>query len=252
MIYIGDVSGGFNKTITVSDNGLAFNRRKKSFFYPWEKITNIFPWRKFNVLTVIDKDGNTLSGFVTSHKVHGNVWRNMDYISKTWEKYIRLDIENAKFKYPQWCRKRDDVLTLENVFLGLVGGPVIIAMACGALFENGWELSIFEDWAIIFAFLFGLYGLIFGYFNLIERKRKKIRNVAVDENNLYITYDDNCTKEFNLTSVYKHNLTKGRYKGKIIFYDGKKKLYHLERLSYWPILRKYLLSKLEPSAKTDD
>jgi len=248
MIIIPDVAGGYRGLIYITEEGLIYRRtRKGDIFYEWKRITNIFPWGRFNLLTIIDEDQNVSSGFVFADRKYGRPLKKIDYIFRVWGDKIQQKSESVYFEYPAWCRKQDSKSYVENAFWGLAGGMVIIAIALAAMRENNWQISnIKEDWPIALGFLFGLYGLVFGVSNLIKRRRKKVSEIKVGENNLKIIYEDGSSKQFELTQVRKHNLAKRRYKGEIIFKDASK-IEHLERVSYWPILREYLLSKLQLS-----
>jgi len=246
MVVIPSISGRLRGIINITDDGLMYRTTKSSTFYPWEKITNIFTWRKFNVLTIIDENLNISSGFIFADRKHGRPLEKIDYISKTWEEKIKQNQKNVYFEYPDWCSEKERQLYLENIFWGLAGGALIIAVGFAAFVEEGsGPFSIKDDWPIIAGFLVGSYGLVLGLANLIERRHKKISEILPGENHLDVIYEDGSQKRFDLESVRKHNLMKRRYKGTIVF-EGGLKLEHLERISYWPILREYLLSRLEP------
>jgi hypothetical protein len=68
---------------------------------------------------------------------------------------------------------------------------------------------------------------------------------------LKVSFVDGGTEELPLQSIRRYAFDINAYSAFIVFSDGTK-LIHLERVSYWPILREYLLSKLEPSGKTND
>jgi len=74
--------------------------------------------------------------------------------------------------------------------------------------------------------------------------RKKYDKIQIRDTEIEVLYQDGSKKIFNARDIKSCRLAYPRYTGRIIFKDGTI-LGHLERVSYWPILRGYLLSKLD-------
>jgi len=111
--------------------------------------------------------------------------------------------------------------------------------------ENAWKIvSLTEDWMIILGFLFGLYAFKMGFSNVIKIKSKMIDIVKFNESTLEVIYDDGSNRICDLSQVKKHTLKDHYSKGKLVFRDGFV-LENLERVSYWPILRKKILLRLQ-------
>ncbi len=251
MIYIPRVSGGVKGVLNIFPEGLQYIGPAKRYLFKWSKISNIFPWRHFNVLTVID-DTEIIEGRVFGDRKHGNSWKKMDYIFKIWGEKIEESMEEVYFKYPSWCREKEVIFRRENVCWGFGGGLVILIMVLAAMrSENWWPLQFGDDWPIAMAFLFAIYGFILGGVNWIKLKQKNISQIEIGDSGLNVIYEDGNEKQFYFTQVKKYYLGKRRYKGKMIFEDSSE-LEHLERLSYWPVLRERLLSRLEPSEEDKD
>lgn len=246
MIIVSNTSGGIKNVILINSEGLTFKYKSRiEQFFTWEEITNIFPWRRFNAMTVIGQNNKVATGWVMGDREHGNSWKKMDYIYRTWEERLKQTGMRGYFEYPPWCKEKENQLHLQNIIWGIGGGLLINLMVFVALQENGWRvLNLKEDWPIIAALVFGIYALIFGVNSVIARNRKSAVEATLEEDVLEVIFEDGMIKQCNLANVRKHNLSKHYYKGMVISKDGLK-FEHLERLSYWPILRELLLEKLE-------
>jgi len=246
MIFIIHVTGGVKGLFNIVPEGLQYVSPAKRYLFEWSEISNIFPWKKPNALTVIDVNGETSTGMVFGDRKHGNSWKKMDYIFKIWGEKIKESMEEVYFEYPSWCREKEVIFRRENVYWGFGGGLIILLMVLAAMrSENWWPLQFGDDWPIAMAFLFAIFGFVFGGANWKKLKQKDISQIEIDDSGLNVIYEDGNERQFYFSQVKKHHLSKRCYKGKMIFEDGSE-LEHLERLSYWPILREYLLSRLEP------
>ena len=252
MIYIPDVSGGVKGLFNIVPEGLEYVSPAKRYVFKWSKISNIFPWKKPNALTVIDVNGEASTGIVFGDRKHGNSWKKMDYIFQQWGQGLKKSSTYSVFEYPNWVEENEAKSRMYNLFWSIGGGLIIILMCVAALRENNWSISnIKDDWPIIFAFLFGLCGLYSGFTIILNRKKIKWKEILVDEHGVTVIYNNGTNATLDLFRVKKHNLSKHRYKGTIVFQDGTK-LINLERASYWPVLREYLLSRLEPLEEDKD
>jgi len=97
-------------------------------------------------------------------------------------------------------------------------------------------------------------GLVFFFGSLIYLKKyfeKKVKEIFLSGYTINVMYDDQTIRSFNILGIRKFKLQNPNNIGTIILGDGTK-IKHVDRVSYWPILQEYLLSKLEPSEKPEN
>ena len=87
---------------------------------------------------------------------------------------------------------------------------------------------------------------------LMIRFSKRFFNIMIlNDSILKVNFINGHSREFSIDEIKEYFFELKAKNAHIVLSDGIT-LQHLERVSYWPILRKYLLPKLEPSAETDD
>lgn len=236
----------FEDTVTVSKEGLTFEKPKSKRSYKWEEITNIFNWLRASVLCIIDIHGNVNCGNIgpSSFRTYEE---DIMYIWQEWFKNTPSKDKITSFKYPHWCLKKEKGLAIRNTFEGICGGIVgwglgILCLALNIIDSlKAWVLLVFV----------GIAGLLFFIWSLVNFKKymeKIFHHISVAANTINVIYEDGTTCSYNIPSVRKVKLQNPANIGTIIFENGTK-IKHLDRVSYWPILREYLLSKLEPVEK---
>jgi len=100
---------------------------------------------------------------------------------------------------------------------------------------------------MFFLFLFLSGPLLLDAFTMRVSKRF-FKIIILGDSILNVCFTNGRTREFSISEIEKCFFKPTAKNAYVIFSDGTR-LVHLERISYWPILREYLLSKLEPSAK---
>ena len=95
----------------------------------------------------------------------------------------------------------------------------------------------------------GIAGLLFFIWSLVNFKKyveKSFRRISIVGNTVEVTYDEHITRPFDILGK-KEFLFQDRTNNVTVVFEDGSKLRYVERVSYWPVLRGYLLSKLEPS-----
>jgi len=236
--------------IDISEDGLTFRDIKRKTFCQWESITHIFRWSLFNLLVVIDVDGNVSIGNAYPDSTFRKSSEKVKYIWNVWRNKI-LDAQDiTKFEYSRWCRRKELPMFLSNAILGVGFGLCVIGLTVYIFATEDWEAGAeFRSFfALIAGVMLSLYALGFGIHNLLEHLRKKLREISLLEDGLQVVYDNGAITNLDINKIRKYHLENPRNIGTLIFEDGTK-LRNLDRLSHWVILREYLLSKLEPKER---
>lgn len=236
----------FEDTVTVSKEGLTFEKPKNKRLYKWEEITNIFNWLRASVICIIDAQGNVNCGNIgpSNFKTYDE---DLNYIWQEWFNNIPAKETIKSFEYPHWCIKKEKGLAIRNVFEGICGGIVIWGLGTLCLALN--IVDSLKAW--VFLVSGGIVGLLFFIWSLVNFKKyigRNFKHISVTGSIINVIYEDGTTCSYNIPSVRKVKLHSPANIEAIIFENGTK-IKHLDRVSYWPILRDYLLSKLEPTEK---
>ena len=117
-----------------------------------------------------------------------------------------------------------------------------------SLFEANWDIGDIGLFPFIGGALLCLFFFWYGFYGLFRRLGKNFDEIHIFENDIEILYEDGSTGIFNVTDIRKYRLTNPWNIGKIVFKDGTT-IRDVERVSYWPILRKYLLARVDPLGK---
>lgn len=152
----------------------------------------------------------------------------------------QMDVQKVDFSHPtRWIKSKQSFFKMHCILFALC------VLATGYLGRNlvGWGPYLFPlPFLIIFV-------IIVLREWLLNRGRKCLLSAKVSENQLTCKDEDGQSQTKNLSQVKSFKLDK--IKGYLEFSDGTK-LLDLEKLRYWPILREYLLSELEPPEKHEN
>jgi len=253
MIVVVQPRERYREIIDISEEGIIFKVIRRKTLYEWEKIIHIFRWTRFNMLTVVDDEGNVSTGNVFPDKSFRKASEKVKYIWNVWRNRIIDARQINSFEYSQWCRQKELQLTLQNFILGFGVGLCFMGLGIYIFLTEDWRnWKEFESYfAPVGGILFGLFALWFGIYNLLKRIRKKITTMSFDADDIQVLYDNGSVDIFNIRNIKKYLLENPRNIGTLIFENGTK-LQHLDRMSYWPVLRERLLSRLEPSEENKD
>lgn len=236
----------YNKIIHVSDEGLIFKDTRTEVLKKWDQIKHIFRWTRFNVLVVIDKNGDVSVGnafadksFQTSSQKIANIW-------DTW----KIKLKNAQpvdmFEYPNWCNQEESYIASQNIFWGLGAGVVFLFFSIKIFFDEDWR-----KWEGLHEYIGPFGGIMFALYcfwcvicSFILRTKRKISKLHLDGNSLRVAYNNGSIDVLDIRDIKKCRLKNPRNWGYIVFQNGTK-LKALDRLSYWPVLQEHLLSILE-------
>ena len=104
---------------------------------------------------------------------------------------------------------------------------------------------------LIFVFFLFLSGPFLLDALSIRVSKKFFKIIILHDSILNINFINGRVCQFSISEVEKCFFKPAAKNAHLILSDGTR-LFHLERVSYWPILREYLLSKLKPTEKNDE
>ncbi len=146
----------------------------------------------------------------------------------------KVDITNVEFSHPpRWIKSKRRLSKMR--YIGFPSGALLMVLI-------GLELKGYGPYIFSLPFVFWVVISTISTW-LYNRKNKGLLSLKVSDAN--ITWQDqyHYSGTRNISDIISFNLEKTE--GSIQFLGGRK-LTNLEELRYWPILREYLLSKLEP------
>jgi hypothetical protein len=245
MVTIVAPAKTYGAIIHVAEKGVIFKRIRAERIYEWERITHIFRWRRWNLLTVITAEGTVATGNVYPDEHFRKASEKITHIWDVWKGQI-VEGENIRtFEYPAWCRDEEARLTLHNAFTGIGAGIILSFLLARLFLEDSWKnWTTFKDALMpVGGVLLAMYAFIFGLKNLIEHFKNKPVELIIENSDIQVLYSSGDAATLKIGDIQKHELEDVRSLGVLVFKDGTK-LKRLDRFSYWPILRDYLLSKL--------
>jgi len=152
----------------------------------------------------------------------------------------KIDVKKVDFSHPtRWVKSKYRFFKMHCIFFAF---GVLAMIYVGSNFK-GWGPYLFP---LPFLFLFSIIILVEW---LINHSHQCLLSLKVHEDKLTWRDEFGRADTKSLSEVKSFKLDK--IKGCLEFSDGAK-LRDLEKLRYWPILREYLLSKLEPKEKNDN
>jgi len=249
MVSIVSSRRRYNKMIHVSEEGLLFRGPGSRDLRKWEQIKHIFSWTRFNLLVVIDKNGDVSVGNACPDRSFGKSSQKVVYIWDAWKNRLKNEQPIYTFDYPNWCSKEESYIASENIFWGLGAGVVVLFFSIKIFFDEDWR-----NWEGLRGYVAPLGGILFALYcfwtvacSFVIRSKKKMTKLDLDGNNLRVAYNNGSIDDLYIRDIKKYRLQNPRNWGYIVFRNGTE-LKGLDRLSYWPVLRDYLLARIEPSS----
>lgn len=204
----------------------------KHFFYWHNRLSD----KRYCVS--INKDGQ-----VSLTRVKATKELNRKFIEswQEWSDMIRKEKNFLVFEYPIWSLVKDYRYKINSCIIAVVSTFLLLVLT--------WSLTTGTSMpkrGFILALLLGLF-----FFGLLgwSRYPKSFCRISITEDSLTVNFVDGSIRSFYLQNVKRYYFAVKARNAFIVLCDGTK-LFHLERVSYWPILREYLLLKLETSEKT--
>lgn len=242
MIISPNIGTGSKHSITILEDGLLFEDASNQKVYRWESIKHIFSWKSRNVLVVIDKSDCVILGNLFRDKYFNNITEMINSILSTW--LINLPPESSSirsFGYPDWCNKQNMNGIRSYIVNGFVSATIFgfITVEISDSFKE-----ILTNWGSFGSALFSVLSICLMLYGLYKRfKYNPIHQVEIQDSTFLVTYESE-QRSFPLHEVI--YVIEKNTNTKIIF-QNKDVLHGVNRVSYWPVLRDRLLSKLEPS-----
>ena len=231
--------------VTKNECGNLGNRAKSvSKGYEWQHTKNFFIWMDLfwgqaYFVSMYD-DGHVFLERIKGKKPYTRFpdsWH-------TWKNNIKMETDRIEFEYPAWSVIRDCRQLYRSRLIVLAAILVLISMffLYSAMYPS---LEPIRDslrcqvWLGIIL----LVSVIFVIF--VMRRPIGFHRISISDEFLQIGFLNSSVRKFNVEDIKRCCFDINAYSNFIVFKDGTK-LVHMERLSYWPILREYLLEKLEP------
>jgi hypothetical protein len=266
LIFIGSIAGSIGLVIFLQwlgvipsryplvyfdDKGILLKRRRGlTKLLTWSEITSIFPFG-FVRRSIHDHhyhnfcfeliDGRCIGFYVVDKNVSEVLENLQDSFLENLKKAGR-NIESYDFSHPKrWVKSKKRYLILHTVMSVCA---IILSTIIGIISFKGLGPYLFP-----FPFVFILTILLTKEWLLNRSHRCLISLKFNNKGQLFWQDEFGQTQTRMLSNIKSFELDK--IKGYLEFSDGTR-LTDLEKLRYWPLLREYLLSKLEPSEKTSD
>lgn len=227
----------------MSDTEVYFSSIEGECIAPLEKIRHLFVWESFSprrtyCVSISDEDRVRLIRIRQRKRK-----RSIKTFCKIWEAWSATisTREVAHFEYPVWGIVRMSKDRLKNM-VGLILS--LLPLWCLTMFiclgkGISMALLISSIWLFPIVLCLVIWYISPTAFHKIWRIPEGIK----------INFVNGHTRDFLFTDIRYYRLdTTDAY----IKFDDGTKLLHLEFTSYWPILREYLLSKLEPTHKNEN
>ena len=214
-------------------------KKKKDVIDPpcnWSDIKHFFIWHdRFwgkSYIVQIDREGQAFlepGNEKRLYEKYGDSW-------KKWAGSIDVEKENCEFAYPIWSIIKD-FKDWHKSSVAVIGG-VSLCVSIFLLFPFTGAVSLREQWILGMALVASVAVALF-----IIRKGRQFNKIVPIDDILEVSFTDGTKRKLSLVDVKRFGLDINLYSAFLVFNDGTK-LVHLERVSYWPLLREHLLSKL--------
>lgn len=223
--------------LVISDEGLALYGQPEVFVV-WSKVKNLFvqPYGalKYGLVVIDDQD---IVHFMKTRNVHSRTYRNC---VDNWRTAIPADKLEITHEYPSWVFVKGRRKSI--AFWCFMAGLLLLSFVI--LLPTSTTVLTLKKLMALLSILLGFVTLlILGW--LARIRTKKYQRLSAAHDKLNVQYCDGTWHEFDLRNAVSHSLD-DLYRASVTF-SGGAKLDHLERVSYWLILREHLLSKLGQS-----
>jgi len=200
--------------------------------YDWRKIRHFFPWHnqlsgKYYYVGIYE-DGQVIIRRMRTAKDYNDFAESC----KQWYNTLKSEMNPTYFEYSAWSILQEYTnktrtiigLLLTFSYILVLLKPIVALISLTALSF----LVLLKSWSV----------------------PKDYYRISIIGETLRVNFIDGSTIELLLEDVIRFRFDWKVGNSRIFFKDGTK-LVHLERLSYWPILREQLLLKLEPVVKNN-
>jgi hypothetical protein len=207
---------------------------------PLEHVRHLFVWERRCIVTIDDlgrvKQTNLEKGYKMGDYVR--LWEK-------WESHIKQHVSRDSFEYPNWIRIKE---IRRGCFISgfMMLGLLIITLLFASSF-NDMHKPVGSLYALSILICANL--VFFGCEVVKHISKKKLSEIHCSFESFKVTFTDGTMNDFSFDQIKHFNFDVATKYTFIHFTDGTH-IHHLERVSYWPILREYLLSKLEQSKVT--
>lgn len=211
--------------------------------YDWEHISNFFLWtdhiwgKKYFV--TIHIDGKVL----LTQKQTENAQTRFVELWEQWCSSIKKQAKLIEFEYPAWSLVKDcnDLFRSRLAVIAGVSLCVGVILLYPTISTSSEVVNISHTTQ--FALSLTLFASLFlGLFCI--RSRKRLWKVSIINEDVIINFINGSIKKFSLCNIKRYRIDPSTRNAFILFKDGTQ-LRHLERVSYWPILREHLITKLQ-------
>lgn len=214
----------------IANDLVDFDKVKHFFLYEGRHIVYIDENEKYN--KVFFKGDNALKEFL-------DAW-------KRWHKTLRKNPSQKIFEYPLLTLFRETREYVSLDFFLKLGFIFLLLIICTSGLSRAIRITP-QILLVLFLFLFGVSLLD----ALLMRYTKRFFKIVIeDDNTLHVSFLNGRFCSFSFAMVKEYYLGIKSKNAHLVFSDGTI-LQHLERVSHWPLLREYLLSKLETTHKNE-
>lgn len=234
----------YTHEVALVDDGLVFRNITYEKSYRWDDIRNII-FNRTNCVSVIDKDGHRDDGKINLGKSIKKQTSTMEAIYNRWAECFFNEGEINEFEYPFEEQGKEKYLS----WFGVVTGTVALISAIYFLFTPSTDQ--FDKWLKIFFYvplcLVGALLIISSVLDLWSGT-KIISRISIDHDKILIRYANDKFRTFNKNDLYSYSFNHISMScGVLIVFKGGATIKHLEKVNYFPILRKQILEMMNKS-----
>lgn len=218
----------------------------------WKDVTNFFMWKDVlnsrRYFVVIGKEGELVLERADNHKKYHNKF--IEYWELWRDELLKCE-RPIVYDYPVWFVNRSTrkkYLAFFGLQSFLVLSVVVLLLRTGI--SNTSEIINALDLTLFLMFVL-LIGILVETVLLFITTRRGFWKLSLNGNCVRINFLNSSVKVIPVESIKKFCLRIDATNARITFDNGVS-LNHLERIAHWPILREYLLSKLEPRKMNGD
>jgi len=243
------------KLIDYNRENIYLESRCKKRIITWREISSICSYSLSNCrkrihgpIELILRNGETYTLGYMKVETNSLLERLYDLFSSNLKEEIE-DINEIEFSHPlSWRLFKNNSFRRFRIWCLLTGLVWFLLLSVFFIY-NEQVVSSFVLTSFFVLFIPILSLIMFFRSLRLDRKHKGVLSLKVTNDNLNILDEYDNLGSRKICDIRSFKL--GKTQGALEFIDGTRIL-DLEKLSYWPILREYLLPKVELSEKTSD
>jgi hypothetical protein len=236
----------YKQQVVSNNDGFVFKDTNNETSYGWDQIRHII-FGPAGCISIIGKDGNRTDGIMPLGRGTKKRKSKIEAIWNQWADYIP-EAQSKELEYPVEEQKKDMLKEkFANWFCVFLGIVLLLSALYFLLFAHAegkldkW-LKIFFYIPLCFVASFFIVGGI-----LDMRSGTKIpSSIAIGSDGIFVRYANGRCREFDKGKLYSYSINSESCEALVVFRGGAT-VKHIEKVSYFPVLRKHLLEMMNKS-----